>query len=452
MRSINPFDNRVIKQYEAYSSENIKEIIESADHAWKQWKTVPFARRAELMMKAADLILAGKDECAALITNEMGKLITEANTEIEKCAFVCRYYAENSERILNDEIVKTNFTKSFVAFQPIGVVLAIMPWNFPFWQVWRFLAPALMAGNAGILKPAANVMGCGLKIEKLIRKAGFPENLFRTLVIPSGSVEEVIQHPAIKAVTLTGSESAGRKVAQAAGRELKKCVLELGGSDPFVVLEDADIENSVKTAAASRFLNCGQVCISAKRFIIVESVKEEFEERFRLIAEALVAGDPFDPGTRIAPMARRDLLDDLHVQVEKSIRMGARLITGGKPLDRPGNFYAPTLLSEVRKGMPAYDEETFGPVAALITVKDEGEAVAVANDTPFGLGASIWTRDLERGKRVALQIESGMVFVNEMSMSLPQMPFGGVKRSGYGRELSDYGIKEFVNIKTICLR
>jgi succinate-semialdehyde dehydrogenase/glutarate-semialdehyde dehydrogenase len=241
-------------------------------------------------------------------------------------------------------------------------------------------------------------------------------------------------------------------VAQAAGRELKKCVLELGGSDPFIVLEDADIENSVKTAAASRFLNCGQVCISAKRFIIVKSVKDEFEERFRLIVEALVAGDPFDPNTRIAPMARRDLLDDLHVQVEKSIRMGARLITGGKPLDRPGNFYAPTLLSDVKKGMPVYDEETFGPVAALITVKDEGEAVAVANDTPFGLGASVWSRDLERGKRVARQIESGMVFVNEMSMSLPQMPFGGVKRSGYGRELSDYGIKEFVNIKTICLR
>lgn len=452
MKSINPFDNSLIQEHREYTEAEVKEIIDSVDDAWKQWRGTTFAHRAELMMKASDVLLAEKAECATLITTEMGKIITESEAEVEKCALGCRYYAENAERILQDEFIETDFAKSFVAFQPIGVVLAVMPWNFPFWQVWRFIAPGLMAGNAGVLKHASNVMGCALKIEDVIKKAGFPENLFRSLIIPSGPVEGVIKHPAIKAVTLTGSEGAGSKVAETAGRELKKSVLELGGSDPFVVLEDADLEGSIRTAVNARNFNCGQVCISAKRFIVIESAMAEFENNFREITESLKIGDPLDPNTKVGPMARPDLVDDIHAQVEKSIEMGARLVTGGKRLEGPGNFYAPTVLADVKKGMPVYEEETFGPVAALISVKDEQEAVDVANDSPFGLGASVWTKDRDKGERIARQIDSGMVFVNEMTMSLPKMPFGGVKRSGYGRELSDYGIKEFVNIKSICMR
>lgn len=452
MKSINPFDNRVIREYSEYSPEKVREIIASVDDAWQRWKTTSFSLRAELMMNAADVLLIEKEACATIITREMGKLFYEATAEVEKCALCCRYYAQNAERMLQDESVQTEFAKSFVTFEPLGVVLAIMPWNFPFWQVWRFIAPGLMAGNAGVLKHASTVTGCALKIEEIVRKAGFPENLFRSLVLSSSAVELVIAHPAVKAVTLTGSEGAGSKVAEAAGRELKKCVLELGGSDPFILLDDADVEKSVRTALKARTLNCGQVCIAAKRFIVVETVKAQFEDLFREIVESMVAGDPFDPGTHVAPMARPDLVEELHAQVEKSIQMGARLVVGGNRLDLPGNFYAPTLLSDVTKGMPVYEEETFGPVAALIPVKDESEAIAKANDTPFGLGASVWTQDLERGERVARQIESGMVFVNEMTMSLPQMPFGGIKRSGFGRELSHYGIKEFVNIKSICIR
>jgi succinate-semialdehyde dehydrogenase / glutarate-semialdehyde dehydrogenase len=452
MKSINPYDNSVITDHKEHTPEEVKGIIDSVDETWKQWRDTSFAERAKLMMKASEVLLAEKDECAALITKEMGKILSEAEAEVEKCALGCRYYAENAEKMLQDEIVETDFDKSFISFEPIGVVLVVMPWNFPFWQVWRFVAPGLMAGNAGVLKHASNVMGCAKKIEEVIQKAGFPENLFRSLIIPSGSVDAAIKHPAIKAVTLTGSEGAGSKVAETAGRELKKSVLELGGSDPFVVLEDADLEGSIRTAVNARNFNCGQVCISAKRFIVVESAAAEFEKTFKEITESLKIGDPFDPDTKVGPMARPDLVDDIHAQVVKSVDMGARLIAGGNKLEGPGNFYAPTVLADVKKGMPAYDEETFGPVAALITVKNEEEAIAVANDSPFGLGASVWTKDQERGIRVARRIESGMVFVNEMVMSLPKMPFGGVKRSGYGRELADYGIKEFVNIKSICAR
>ena len=452
MKSINPYDNSVITDHKEHTPEEVKGIIDSVDETWKQWRDTSFAERAKLMMKASEVLLAEKDECAALITKEMGKILSKAEAEVEKCALGCRYYAENAEKMLQDEIVETDFDKSFISFEPIGVVLVVMPWNFPFWQVWRFVAPGLMAGNAGVLKHASNVMGCAKKIEEVIQKAGFPENLFRSLIIPSGSVDAAIKHPAIKAVTLTGSEGAGSKVAETAGRELKKSVLERGGSDPFVVLEDADLEGSIRTAVNARNFNCGQVCISAKRFIVVESAAAEFEKTFKEITESLKIGDPFDPDTKVGPMARPDLVDDIHAQVVKSVDMGARLIAGGNKLEGPGNFYAPTVLADVKKGMPAYDEETFGPVAALITVKNEEEAIAVANDSPFGLGASVWTKDQERGIRVARRIESGMVFVNEMVMSLPKMPFGGVKRSGYGRELADYGIKEFVNIKSICAR
>ncbi len=452
MKSINPATNELIKEYSEYTPDEVKKIIESVEKDWQSWKKTSFAERAGLMKKAADILIRERDECAGIMTAEMGKVIKESRMEIEKCALGCNYYADNAERILQDEIVETAYSKSFVSFHPIGPVLAVMPWNFPFWQAFRYIAPGLMAGNAGVLKHASNVMGCAVKIEQILQNAGFPENLFRSLLISSGQVKSVIENPLIKAVTLTGSEPAGSKVAETAGRELKKSVLELGGSDPYIVLEDADLENCAQTAAIARNLNCGQVCIAAKRFIVVESVMEQFQELQKKATEALVIGDPADENTQVAPMSRPDLLDELHAQVEKSLEMGAELVTGGDRLDRPGNYYAPTILGNVKKGMPAYDEETFGPVAANITVKDEAEAIEVANDTPFGLGASLWTRDLERGERLAREIESGMVFVNNMTASLPNMPFGGAKRSGYGRELADYGIKEFVNIKTICVK
>ncbi len=452
MKSINPATNEVIKEYTEYTPTEVQNIIQAVETDWRIWKTFSFADRARLMKNVAQILKKERDECAAIMTAEMGKVIQESRVEIEKCACVCEYYAENAEKFLEDEVIKTTCLKSFVAFQPLGPILAVMPWNYPFSQVFRFIAPALMAGNAGVLKHASNVMGCALKIEEIVRKAGFPENLFRSLVVSSGQVADVIRHPAIKAVTFTGSEAAGGNVAEAAGKALKKTVLELGGSNPFVVLEDADLEECAKTAVIARNWNAGQVCIAAKRFIIVASVAEKFEAIQKEATEALVVGDPADESTQLAPMSRWDLLEDLHGQVEKSIAMGARLVTGGKKLDRPGNFYAATILSNVGKGMPVYEEETFGPVAANIIVKDEAEAIKVANDTQFGLGASVWTKDHARGERVAREIEAGMVFVNSKVASMPRMPFGGVKRSGYGRELSIYGIKEFVNIKSICIR
>ncbi|NQU65346.1 MAG: NAD-dependent succinate-semialdehyde dehydrogenase, partial [SAR324 cluster bacterium] len=347
--------------------------------------------------------------------------------------------------------IKTAYSKSYIAFQPIGVVLAVMPWNFPFWQVWRFVAPTLMAGNGAVLKHASNVFGAAKKIEEIIQKAGFPKNVFRSLIIPSSQVEAVIKNPIIKAVTLTGSEPAGMQVASTAGKELKKMVMELGGSDPFLVMEDADLEKSATVSVTARLLNAGQVCISAKRFIVMESVSQAFEELQKKKVEALVVGDPTEDKTDMGPMARADLADEIDAQVKKSIEMGARLVTGGKKLDQPGFYYAPTILADVKKGMPAYDEETFGPIAAIITVKTEEEAIAVANDTPYGLGASVWTKNTEQGERIARRIDCGMVFINNMVASNPALPFGGVKRSGFGRECSEYGLKEFVNIKTICV-
>ncbi|MCP4119987.1 MAG: NAD-dependent succinate-semialdehyde dehydrogenase [Desulfobacteraceae bacterium] len=452
MKSINPATNELIKEYTPHNAAEAKSIVQAVDQDWQAWRKTSFAERAALMHKASDILLAERDECAGIITAEMGKLMGEARGEVEKCALACRFYADNAEKLLRDEVIETDFSKSFVTFEPIGVVLAVMPWNFPFWQVWRFIAPALMAGNAAVLKHASNVFGCAEKIEEVVRKAGFPENIFRSLLIPAREVEAVIANPLVKAVTLTGSEPAGSKVAETAGRELKKCVMELGGSDPFIVLEDADLDACVKSAVTSRTLNAGQVCIAAKRFIIVESVAAEFEALMKEQMEALVVGNPMDDNSQMAPMARQDLLDEIHDQVERSIAQGGKLVTGGKPLDMPGNFYAPTIISDVKKGNPVYEEETFGPVAALITVKDEAEAVAVANDTDFGLGGSVWTADEERGVKIARRIETGMVFVNNMVASSPQLPFGGVKRSGFGRELADYGIKEFMNIKTVCVR
>ncbi|MCP3944173.1 MAG: NAD-dependent succinate-semialdehyde dehydrogenase [Desulfobacteraceae bacterium] len=452
MKSINPTTNEVIKEYTEHSPKDVEKIIESVNKDWLSWKETSFTERAIFMHRASDILLAQRDDCAAIMTAEMGKRISEARAEVEKCALACRYYGDNAEKILRDEIIETDYSKSFAAFQPIGIVLAVMPWNFPFWQVLRFVAPALMAGNAVVLKHASNVMGCAVKIEQILRKAGFPENIFRSLIIPSGLVEDVITNPLVKAVTLTGSEPAGIKVAMTAAKELKKSVLELGGSDPFIVFEDADMDRCVATAVLGRTLNAGQICIAAKRFIVVEKIAREFESKMKDAMESLIVGDPADENTQMAPMARADLVEEIHVQVENSIAQGATLLTGGKRLDRPGNFYAPTIITNVKKGMTVYEEETFGPVAAIITVKNEDEAVAVANDTRFGLGAAVWTKDSQRGERVARKIEAGMVFVNTLTASNPKLPFGGVKKSGYGREMSDYGIKEFVNIKTICIQ
>ncbi|MBD3233050.1 MAG: aldehyde dehydrogenase family protein [candidate division Zixibacteria bacterium] len=451
MKAINPATNKLIKEYQEHSSDDVKQIIESVNNEQRSWKNTDFPHRSELMKKAADILRSDEDKYAKLITQEMGKPISESGAEIQKCAWVCDYYAENAVRFLDDEPITTDASKSFVAFEPLGVVLAVMPWNFPFWQVFRFAAPALMAGNAGLLKHASNVPGCALAIEEIFNKAGFPVNIFRTLMISSGLVEEVIVNDIIKAVTLTGSEPAGSSVASIAGRELKKTVLELGGSDPYIVLEDADIDTCVETSVKARMINTGQSCIAAKRFIVVRSRVQEFEEKQTELMNSMKLGDPMDESTQVGPLARMDLLDDLDAQVKQSIEAGARLLCGGERISGEGAFYKPTVLTDVTKGMAAYNEETFGPVSAIIPVEDEQEAINVANDSEFGLGGSLWTQDVEKGERLARQVESGAVFVNGMTKSDPRLPFGGVKKSGYGRELSQFGIREFVNIKSIWI-
>ncbi|UCE65828.1 MAG: NAD-dependent succinate-semialdehyde dehydrogenase [Candidatus Zixiibacteriota bacterium] len=450
MRAINPATNEMIKEYKEHTDAEVKEIVEAAHNAYLSWRDVSFAERSRLMHKAAEVLRKNMDKYAKLITIEMGKVIKESRAEVEKCAWVCEYYADNAERFLADEIIETDASKSMAVFQPIGVVLAVMPWNFPFWQVFRFAAPALMAGNVGILKHASNVPGCALAIEEVFNEAGFPQNAFRTMLISAGKVEAVIKNPLVKAVTLTGSEPAGMQVASIAGHELKKTVLELGGSDPYVVLEDADIPACVKTSVTARMINAGQSCIAAKRFIVVESKVKEFEEQQVSIMKALKMGDTLSEDTQVGAMARMDLLEELDQQVQDSIKMGAKLLSGGKKAG-PGAFYLPTVLTNVKKGMPVYEQETFGPVSAIIAVKDEEEAIKVANDSEFGLGGSVWSQDIKKGERVARKLESGAVFVNGMTKSDPRLPFGGVKKSGYGRELSHYGIKEFVNIKTVWI-
>jgi succinate-semialdehyde dehydrogenase/glutarate-semialdehyde dehydrogenase len=380
---------------------------------------------------------------------EMGKPLPQGEAEAEKCAWACDYYAEHAERFLADEPRETDASKAFVRFDPIGPVLAIMPWNFPFWQVFRFAAPALMAGNAGLLKHAPNVTRCALEIEAIFREAGFPEGLFRSLILSNEAAAQVIADPRVRAVTLTGSDRAGSQVAGHAGRHLKKTVLELGGSDPFIVLEDADVEQAARTAAEARLLNSGQSCIAAKRFIVVEPVADRFLDAFVPAMRARRMGDPLAPETQIGPQARHDLRANLHRQVEESVRRGARLLLGGSIPEGPGFFYPPSVLAAVEEGMPAFDEEVFGPVAAVIRVKDEPQAVRVANASRYGLGASVWTAEAVRGERLARELEVGSVFVNGLVKSDPRLPFGGVKLSGYGRELSEYGLKEFVNIKTV---
>ncbi|MBT4033132.1 MAG: NAD-dependent succinate-semialdehyde dehydrogenase [Candidatus Marinimicrobia bacterium] len=451
MRSINPSSGMLINDYASHSTSETSKIITSTNETWIMWRKTSFQQRSRLMHNAASVLRNEKEDLARLMSLEMGKVLHEAAAEIEKCAWVCEYYADHAESFLADEIVETNASKSFVSFAPIGIVLAVMPWNFPFWQVFRFAAPALMAGNAAVLKHASNVPGCALAIEEIFIKAGFPVNLFRTLMISASQVESVIMNPHIRAVTLTGSEAAGMNVASIAGRALKKTVLELGGSDPYIVLDDADIDKCVETAVNARMINNGQSCIAAKRFIVVESRLEEFETKKTMIMSTLTPGDPLLQDTQVGPLAREDLRDELHNQVKTSLDAGARLLLGGKSISGPGYFYEPTVVSDVRPGMSLYHEETFGPVSAIIPVKDADEAIKVANDSKFGLGGSLWTNDLTQGEKLARQIESGAVFVNGMTISDPRLPFGGIKRSGYGRELSQFGIREFTNIKSIWI-
>jgi succinate-semialdehyde dehydrogenase/glutarate-semialdehyde dehydrogenase len=431
----------------------VESVLQRAERAWLEWRETDFSERAELMRRAAEILRSKAQAYAELMAVEMGKPLPQGKAEAEKCAWACDFYAENAERFLADEPVETDAGKSYVSYRPLGPVLAIMPWNFPFWQVFRFAAPALMAGNAAVLKHASNVFGCALEIEKIFREAGFPEGLFGTLLIGSGRVKEVIRHPAIRAVTLTGSTPAGKVVAAQAGSVVKKTVLELGGSDPYVVLEDADLELAVETCVNSRLINGGQSCIAAKRFVVVKPVIEEFTERYVETMKAKRMGDPFEPGIDLGPQARVDLRDQLHRQVRRSVAQGARLLLGGKFPDGPGAYYPPTVLAGVAKGMPAYDEELFGPVAAIIEAKDEEDAIRIANDSSFGLGAAVFTRDLERGERIARnRLEAGSCFVNALVRSDPRLPFGGIKESGYGRELSVFGIREFVNIKTVWIK
>ena len=450
---MNPVTGEEIKSYDEMSLEKIESIINKTQSAFLSWSETDFSDRKPLMEKASHILKERKDKYAKLMTEEMGKPIKQSYAEVEKCAWVCNYFADKAELFLADEIVDTEASNSFITFQPLGVVLAIMPWNFPFWQVFRFAAPNLMVGNAGILKHSSNVTGCALAIEEVFRDAGFPLNLFRTIVVSSKQVGEVINNKNIMAVTLTGSVPAGKSVAEKAGAVLKKTVLELGGSDPYLVLEDADLEKAAATCVNSRLINAGQSCIAAKRFIIVESVYDEFEKLFVENMKSKKMGDPFDENNDLGPQASVNLRDDLHRQVEESINRGAMLLLGGKVPEGNGAYYPPTVLANVKKGMPAYDEELFGPVVALIKVKDEEEGIAVANDTIFGLGAAVFTKDKKRGERIAAKkIKAGCCFVNEFVKSDPRLPFGGIKESGYGRELSAYGIKEFMNIKTVYVK
>ncbi|MAC04629.1 MAG: succinate-semialdehyde dehydrogenase [Balneola sp.] len=453
MKTINPATGKVIKEYSEMSFEEVSGIIYRANIAQKQWKDKSFTNRSVNLNKIAKSLKENKQELGELMSTEMGKPLSQSIGEIEKCAWVCEYYAENAEDFLSDDSVETDASKSYVTFNPLGTVLSIMPWNFPFWQLFRFAAPALMAGNAVILSHSENVTGCALEIEKIIHTSGIPADLFRTILVQNENMKPVIQHNGIAAVTLTGSTRAGKIVASQAGEALKKTVLELGGSDPSIILADADIKQAAESCVNSRTLNSGQSCIAAKRFVVVEEVYDEFVSEFKKLMESKKVGDPFDEATDIGPMAREDLRDGLHEQVQKSIEAGANCILGGEKPGAAGSFYPVTILENVTKGMPAYDEELFGPVASIIKVQDEEEAVQVANDSIYGLGASIYSKDVEKAEKIAAeQLEAGCCFVNEFVKSDPRLPFGGIKQSGYGRELGLYGIREFVNTKTVYVK
>ena len=452
MKSINPATGETLRDYPEHDAAEVERRLKRALEAFHAWRRTPFAHRTALLMRAAEVLRGERATWARLMTEEMGKTLVSAEAETDKCAWVCEYYAQHAERHLAPLSAPTDAGESFVRFDPLGPVLAVMPWNFPFWQVFRFAAPALMAGNVGVLKHASNVPGCALAIEDVFRQAGLPEGVFTTLLVGASAVEAVIRHPAIQAVTLTGSDPAGRKVAATAGSVLKKTVLELGGSDPFVVLADADVEAAAAVAVKARVINNGQSCIAAKRFIVEEKVAGAFEKAFVAEMEKLKVGDPMDRATDVGPMTREDLLEELDSQVQRSVQAGARLLTGGQRLARAGYFYAPTALSGVKPGMAVFDEETFGPVAALVRARDAAEAIRLANLSEFGLGASVWTGDRERGKALAAEVEAGCVFVNGMVKSDPRLPFGGIKTSGYGRELAEFGIREFVNVKAVWVK
>ena len=451
MKSINPTNGELLKEYAEYSTIEVEDIINEVDKTWHIWKNTTFSYRKNLMLNAANVLREHKTEFAITMSLEMGKPLSESLAEIEKSAWVCGYYAQEAENILADELIASDASKSFVSFEPIGIVLAVMPWNFPFWQVFRFAAPALMAGNAAVLKHASNVQGCAADIEKVFQLAGFSPNLFRNLVVKSNQVEKIIKNPKIKACTLTGSEYAGSQVAMISGKQIKKLVLELGGADAFIILKDADIDKAAKVAVQARMLNNGQSCIAAKRFIIDETILTDFISLVNKELDSLKIGNPLEKGIQVGPLARADLREEIHAQVDQTLKQGATLIRGGKFIEEKGYFYEPTIIGNLKPGMKLYSEESFGPVFSIFTFKNEEEAIQLANDSEFGLGGSLWTKDLVKAEKLARQIESGGIFINGLTKSDPRLPFGGIKKSGYGRELSHYGIKEFVNIKTIWI-
>lgn len=451
IKSINPTTEKVLAEFRPSTKKQVEEKLRKATRAFDAWRKTPFHKRERLMHKLAADLRKNKQALGEMLTKEMGKPIGQAVAEIEKCASVCDYYADHAEQMLAAEQVITEAEKSYVRFDPLGVILAVMPWNFPFWQVIRFAAPGLMAGNVGLLKHASNVPQSALAIEKAFKEAGFPAGVFQTVLISSSRVESLLRDKRIAAATLTGSENAGRSVARIAGDEIKPTILELGGSDPFIVLKDADLQFSCSIAVSARLQNNGQSCIAAKRFIVVKERHAEFIELLKARFESLIVGDPLNPETDVGPLATRQMRDDIVRQVDASVQQGARLVTGGTAPKRAGYFYQPTILAAIKKGMPGFDEELFGPVASIISAKDEKDAIRLANASRFGLGASIWTTDLKRAEKLIPQIEAGAVFVNGMVKSDPRLPFGGIKKSGYGRELGSYGIKEFINIKTVWI-
>src|SRR5437899_1182344 len=451
--TINPATGLILKTFEPLSDSQIDEKLRRAVDTFSKYRKVSFAERARMMIKAADMLDTEKETLGRLMTTEMGKPFRAGVDEAVKCAWACRYYAENAERFLVDEVIQTTASRSYIHYQPLGPLLAVMPWNFPLWQVFRFAAPALMAGNVGLLKHASNVPQCALSIEDIFRRAGFPDGAFQTLLIGSDKVDGILGDPRVVAATLTGSEEAGIKVGTAAAKRIKKVVLELGGSDPFIVMPSANLEQAVSTAVKARIVNNGQSCIAAKRFIVAEPIMEEFQEKFVSQMEALKIGDPLDESTELGPLATADGVTSLDADVKKTVAAGARILTGGKPLhNRPGNYYSPTVLTDIPLNSPAYREELFGPVACLFPAKNLEDAIRIANDSKFGLGASAWTNDPAERERFIHDLEAGMVFINRMVASDPRLPFGGVKKSGHGRELGPYGIREFTNIKTVWVQ
>jgi len=450
--TINPATGEVLKKFEPLTDAQVDERIAKAAKAFQSFRKTSFADRAKWMLKAGEILEKEKAELGRLMTLEMGKTFSSAVAEAAKCATACQYYAENAAKFVADEVIETSATKSYIHKQPVGIVLAVMPWNFPFWQVFRFIAPGLMAGNVGLLKHASNVPQCALKIEEIIVRAGFPAGVFQTLLIGAAQVDRILNDPRVAAATLTGSEQAGIQVGISAAKRIKKVVLELGGSDPFIVMPSANIDEAASTAVKARVINNGQSCIAAKRFIVHERIADKFEKEFVSRMQALKLGDPFDEKTDVGPLATPDAVKDLDADVQKTLHAGAKLLAGGKPLDGPGNFYLPTVLTNIPKDSPAYREEFFGPVASIFRVENLDEAIAIANDSRFGLGASAWTNDPAEREQLINELEAGMVFINQMVASDPRVPFGGVKASGHGRELGPYGIREFTNIKTVWIK